>query len=179
MKSQFICPQCRNSFESENGRANRAKRDGLPLYCGRVCAGKSRQTLKLSAEEQKSAKAEYDRQYREKNIELIKVKKAKHYQATRDPEKERIARKANMHKHVEYCRQPEYKAKKAEYDKRKRFEEYGEFAEVAMLLEELEKEISSRATRYEIYVANGRYTRSAIQRRREIWQNKQNLALQN
>jgi len=100
--------------------------------------------------------------------EKIKKAKAENYQKNRDPEKERIKRKENMHRHVEYCRKPEYKAKKSDYDKKKRLDEYGYFSECKKLLMELEKEIRSRITRYEIYVANGRFTRSAIERRREL-----------
>jgi len=169
--TKIICCGCSEYFDCENGRMNRATKQGAKLFCNRKCAGKNRQ-VNIPVEQKKAAKKEYDKQYREKNLDLIKVKRANHYQETKDPEKERIKRKLNMHRHVEYCRSPEYKAKKAEYDKRKRFEEYGEFAEVAMLLQDVEKEISLRATRYEIYIANGRFTRSAIQRRREIHVNR-------
>ena len=81
-----------------------------------------------------------------------------------------------MPAHVEYCRGPEYRAKKSEYDRQYRAEEYGEFAETYLLLLEVEKEIRSRATHYERRVANGYYTRSAQARRRAIWQaNRKNL----
>jgi hypothetical protein len=164
------CPQCQCEFFPETSRLNRAAKIGAPLYCGKECAGLARRTEKPSEAERKAAKATYDRERRERLVERIKEEKAAYYQRTRDPEKERVKRAANMHKHVEYCRSPEYKIKKAAYDRRKRFEAFGPFAEAAMLLEDLEREISSRATRYEIYIANGRFTRSAQQRWRELWQ---------
>lgn len=37
------------------------------------------------------------------------------------------------------------------------------------LLLDLEREIRSRATKYERYVARGYFTRSAQERRRELW----------
>lgn len=118
----------------------------------------------------KEEKAAYDREYREKNRDLLKAKKAAYYQRTRDPEKERIIRKANMARHVAYCRTDEYRAKKKAYDSERRFKAYGPFEEVARLLDAVEKEINSQASRYEIYKAKGYFTRSAIKRRRELWQ---------
>jgi hypothetical protein len=132
--------------------------------------------LDLTDAERKEKKRLYDLEYRAKNLAAIKAKKAAAYALNPNREKEREYRKKNMNKHVEYCRSPEYKAYKAEYDRKKRFEEYGPFAEAAMVLESLEKEISTQASRYEIYIANGRFTRSAQRRRRELWLlKKQNL----
>jgi hypothetical protein len=167
------CPECKQYFEPTQSRINRAAKIGAPLYCSRACAGNARRDKTPPTEaERKAAKAAYDREYRNRDPEARKAKKKDYYQRTRDPQKERIKRAENMHKHIAYCRMPEYKAKKAEYDRRKRFERYGDFAEVAMLLEDVEREIRSRATAYEIRIANGYYTRSAQQRRRELCQQK-------
>ena len=75
--------------------------------------------------------------------------------------------------HVEYCRQPAYKARKHEYDKARYESEFGNYVEALRLLQELEQEIRSQASAYEIRVANGYYTRNAQKRRRELWQLKQ------
>ena len=123
-----------------------------------------------SSIEGKAAKAAYDKEYRNKNRALIKAKKADYYQKTRDPEKERIVRKKNMARHIAYCRTDEYRAKKKAYDADRRFKAYGKFEEAARLLANLENEINSQATRYDIYKAKGYFTRSAIHRRRELWQ---------
>lgn len=171
-KISFICHYCGNESSKESGAYNRAIREGKNLYCNKECSGFGRRSNKTK-EQKVLEKAAYDKEFRTKNKELIKVKKAAEYQRNRNPEKERIKRKENMHKHVEYCRKPEYKQKKSEYDKRKRLEEYGYFSECKALLMELEKEIRSRATRYEIYKFNGRLTRSATERRRLLCQNNQ------
>lgn len=124
--------------------------------------------MDISIEERKARKAAYDKEYRLRNLEKRKKQKAEYYQRTRNPEKERIKRKAKMHKHIEYCRQPEYREKKRQYDKMRKFKGYGIFTEAAMLLEELEKEIRKQASAYEVRKMNGYYTRSAIQRRRAL-----------
>jgi hypothetical protein len=165
------CAHCGKPVQQRAEAIRRALREGKPLYCDRACAGLARRRkVPITPEEAKAAKAEYDRQRRERLAAEIKAYKAEHHKRTYDPVKAAEVRKARMPQHVEYCRRPEYKVKKAEYDKRKRFEAYGPFADAAMLLDQIEQEISTRATRYEIYIANGRFTRSAQQRRRELWQ---------
>ncbi len=150
---------------------NRANAIGANLYCNKACAGLARRRkVQLTDAERKEAKRLYDIQYRADNLAEIKARKAAEFQRSYDPAKAAVKRKANMARHVAYCQRPEYKAWKSEYDRRKRFEVFGQFAEAAMILEDLEREISSRASRYEIYIANGRFTRSAQQRRRELWQ---------
>lgn len=166
-----ICPQCSAEFDRPTGEVNRAKSKGAPLYCGRACAGLARRNKNPpTPEERKAAKAEYDKLYREKNRESRRVKKAEYFKRTYDPAKAAIARKANMPKHVEYCRRPEYRAKKAEYDGKRNEMEYGDYAEVWRLLQDLEAEIRSRASSYEVRVQQGYYTRNAQKRRRELWQ---------
>lgn len=152
------CPQCRSVFVANSSRTNRAARDGAPLYCGRACAGLARRNPPMSDEQRRAEKAAYDREYRARN-----------------PEKERAYRQANMARHVEYCRRPEYRAKKHEYDAKRNEAEYGEWAEAWRLLQDLEQEIRSQATAYERRVANGYYTRNAQKRRRELWQQRKTL----
>lgn len=168
------CPQCKGEFFANAGRVNRAVKLLAPLYCGKECAAASRR-LGRSEAEKKALKAEYDREYRKRDPEALKAYKALYYQETRDPEKERAIRKAKMAQHVEYCRRPEYKAWKHEYDIQRASEEYGEWAETWRLLLDLEKEIRSQATAYERRVANGYYTRNAQKRRRELWQLRKSL----
>lgn len=156
------------------GRVNRAAKLLAPLYCGKDCASAARR-IERTPEEKKALKAEYDREYRKRDPEALKAYKALYYQETRDPERERAIRKAKMPKHVEYCRRPEYKAWKHEYDIQKAAEEFGEFGEAWRLLLDLEKEIRSQATAYERRVANGYYTRNAQKRRRELWQLRKHL----
>lgn len=165
-----VCPQCGDRFAVETGRANRADKIGAPLYCGKVCAGLARRGPPKSVEQKKAEKAAYDREYRQRDPEGMRIYKALYYRETCDREKERAVRQARMPQHVAYCRRPEYRAKKHEYDAKRNASEYGEYAETWRLLLDLEKEIRSQASAYERRVANGYYTRNAQKRRRELWQ---------
>lgn len=164
----ILCSHCGAGFSCSTRYINRAAKSGAPLFCSKACFGLSRRVTPKDTEQAKAEKAAYDIAYRARNVEKRKAEKAAYYQRTKDPEKERAIRQANMPRHVEYCRQPEYKAKKHEYDIKKACAEFGEFAETWRLLLELEKEIRSQASAYERRVANGYYTRNAQKRRREL-----------
>lgn len=124
---------------------------------------------RVSTTYKKRRKSDYDARRRiEKGAEL-RAQKRDYYQRTRNPEKERERRQAGMARHVEYCRRPEYKAAKADYDSARRAQEYGPYADAYLLLLDLEREIRSRATSYERRKARGYYTRDAQQRRRQLW----------
>ena len=170
MSIQRFCPQCNAAFTAKTGKANRADNIGAPLYCGRACAGFARRGPPKTVEQKKAENAAYDRGYRQRDPEAMKVYKALYYQEFRDREKDRAARQARMPQHVDYCRRPEYRAKKHEYDIARASAEYADFSEAWRLLLDLEKEIRSQATAYERRVANGYYTRNAQKRRRELWQ---------
>ena len=118
----------------------------------------------------KEKKAAYDREYRAKNAERIKASKRAYFKATYDPMAACKKRAERRECHAEYCRQPEYVAKKREWDRQYRAREYGKFADAYLLLLDLEKEIRERATSYERRIAKGYYTRDAVRRRREACQ---------
>lgn len=163
------CAQCQAVFAAEVGRIHRAERSGAPLYCSRACAGLARRLANPPTDAaRRAAKAEYDRKYRERNAESRKQYRAEYFQRTYDPAAAAIVRKARMPKHVEYCRRPEYRSWKQEYDRTRKDAEYGDLGEAFRLLQELEKEIRSQASAYERRVANGYYTRNAQKRRREL-----------
>lgn len=148
------------------GRVVRAYEGNAPLYCNMTCTGLARRTV-ITKAKKVANKRLYDMEYRVKNRERLKLEKAAHYKATADREKEREYRKKNMRRHVEYCRQPVYKAKKAKYDKKHRYEKlYGKFAEAAAVLHQLEVEIRQRVDKYEIYSLNGTLNKK-LKRRRE------------
>lgn len=135
-----ICDHCKKEFQA---KSNRAK------YCGKPCSYLGHRKNK-STEQMKKEKAEYDRQYRLKNKEMLKKKKAEWFQRTYDPEKARIERKKNIQRHVEYCRQPKYRAKKKLYDqKRLATKNYGEFWEASITLVALQKQCRSKISAYE------------------------------
>ena len=169
---EMTCPQCRSIFTAKTARVNRAAKTGAPLYCGRVCAGLARRLKNPPTDEQRrAAKAAYDAERRNgpKRAEIL-AKKMKHYYANHERFKAEHAvyRAAHMQRHVEYCRQPEYRSKKSEYDRRRRAEiQFGDFSEAALLLADIEHEIAERATKYEIYLINGTLNK-AQQRRRAL-----------
>ena len=164
----FTCAHCGKCSDKPSGEVNRANRQGRNLYCGRACAGIARRSA-LTVAEKKVRKAEYDRDYRARDPEGRKAAKHEWFKRTYDPDKERVKRKQNMHRHVEYCRRPEYKAQKSFYDQEKRADEYGDFKEVWRLLLAVEKELRAQASGYERRKQRGYYTRSAQLRRRALW----------
>jgi hypothetical protein len=89
----------------------------------------------------KKAKADYDREYRKRNREKLKIEKALWFQRTYDPAKAAVERKKRMPSHIEYCRQPKYVAWKKKYDLAWYASKFGPFAEAWLLLRELKAEI--------------------------------------
>lgn len=159
----LICPQCKCEFETRKAYYDKAVNIGAPKYCGRVCAGLGRRSGK-SEEQKKKEKAEYDKKYREIDKDIKKQKKANYFQRTYDPAKAAIERKKRMPKHIEYCRQPEYKKKKKEYDEKHRAKQnYGEFWESAIILKHLENIVDSRLAKNENNLIN------KSQKRKRLW----------
>jgi hypothetical protein len=158
------CAHCGRAAEKSSGEVNRARKVGLRLYCGRRCSGLGRRKhIPKSALVYR--KKLYDQEYRAKNLETIKAKKRDYNARTYDPEKARIERKAKMPRHIEYCRRPEYKRWKSEYDRKRRDAAFGPFAEAARLCIDLNREIKGRMTTHEIKWQN-RTTNKAQFRRR-------------
>ena len=163
---QLICAHCHKPIFHSLGHVNRARKEGRRLFCGRACFGMDRRINKPKAQKV-AEKRLYDMEYRRKNRRALKAKKAAYFEATYDPAKAAIERKANMARHVEYCRRPEYKAWKSEYDRAHRAKrDFGPFWEAAMVLHQIEEEVTSRMTKYEIYSANGTLNK-ALRRRRD------------
>ena len=120
-----------------------------------------------SIEDFKIRKAEYDRQYREKNKERRAIQKAEYHKKTYDPIKQREYNQKRMPLHIEYCRRPEYRAKKVDYDRvnrAKRF--YGEFYECAIIVEQINNKLIQMADKAELRTVQGTNTKS-IKRKRQ------------
>ncbi len=148
------------------GEVNRALKRGLPLYCDRTCAGLARRKNKTK-EQRVAEKREYDKEYRRENKAMLKEKKAAYFQRTYDPMEAAVERKKNMARHVAYCQRPEYKAWKQDYDRKFRAKQgYGEFWESYLLLHDVEREVYSRMSWYEIHLENGQLNKRN-QRRKE------------
>lgn len=173
---EFICASCGKFGEKDASAVNRATSIGAKLFCNRVCFGLSRRrSPDVTTDQLKAAKREYDAKRRAEKGEELLEKRRDYYHSNRQAILASMAvyRKKHMARHVEYCRQPTYKAKKQDYDKKRNEMEYGEFAETWRLLQQVEAEIRSQASAYEVRVQQGYYTRNAQKRRRELWQQKQ------
>ena len=174
---RYACANCRALCARSASSVNRAHREGRKLYCGHDCASAGRRSTHLiPVAIRKRAKRLYDREYRSKHAARIKAAKAAHYQATRDPEKERQHRRERMSYHVEYCRRyysdPVRKAAKVAYDEERRALEqmHGDpaWAECLRLYWSLRREILARSpNRYERAKARGFVFNKSKQRRRD------------
>ncbi len=164
-KREIECPACGQRSLRTVSDINRAAKDGLRIFCNRECAGVGRRVESPVSPRNpnwKAMKKEYDKKYRQQNIEKLKREKKEYYARTgplrRD--KEREARKKRMPMHVEYCRRPEYRIKKKDYDLDRRAKAFGEFSESYKILLEIQKEVLSRVTRAEIGQQNGTINKS-------------------
>ena len=141
--------------EKSVGAVNRAVKCDAILYCDWVCSGLARQMHK-PMDQQVAEKCLYDMEYRRKNREILKVKKRAYFEKVYDPVKAAEERRLKMPSHVEYCRQPEYKARKRENDKVYRAkQETEEYWESYLLTMEIQREVFSRMSWYEIHLENG------------------------
>lgn len=150
MKVITTCAHCAAEFQIERGALNRANRRGAKVYCNRTCSGLGRRDKRTDAEK-KQAKAEYDRKYRDRNREMLRRKKAEYFQRTYDPEAAAIERKERSKYHAEYCRRPEYRAWKKQYDRQYRAKKfYGEFWESFLLSLDIREHCLSAMSDHEI-----------------------------
>ena len=158
------CAHCSSPVKQKPGAINRAQRCGLPIYCDRICSGLGRRKHK-SLVDRKAEKCIYDAQYRAAHLEEITAKKAWRHKSTYDPVAAAVVRKRRMPLHIEYCRQPQYRAYKKGYDSNRRAAEYGPYAEAFQILLAIESEVKSRASNYEINLTNETLNKSLKRKR--------------
>lgn len=164
---ELRCFHCGALLHKTSGEINRAAKIDAKLFCNRVCFGLNRRLKNPPpVAEKKQAKRLYDMKRRELYAEKIKEEKRAYFKAHYDPDKAREQRKLKMPQHVEYCRRPEYKKWKSEYDKKHLAKKkFGEFDEAYLLLKEIDKEIAERMSKYEIYLINGTLNKALMRRR--------------
>ncbi len=161
----YNCPVCNAITTKPSNEYNRALRKGYVMTCGKLCGGKRRR-LDKTLEQKKLEKRNYDMEYRAGNRQMLREKKSRYFQKTYDPAKAAEKRKLTMPRHIEYCRNPKYKAYKQQYDAKYRAKtEYGEFWESSMLLINLDKEIESRMDWTEIRTLNNVLNKKQTRRR--------------
>ena len=163
----LACPVCQQPFyrRAAEVRYRLGKGKCRRVFCSRACSQESRKTDFRTPEQKKVDKATYDAQYASKNKDRIKARNAAYFKRTYDPAKASIERKAKMPRHVEYCRRPEYRAYKRIYDARRRSSAYGEFSEVYTTLMDLNKAITCRSKKKEIYETNNTLNKSQRRKR--------------
>lgn len=166
MLVEITCHYCGKTAKKPAYAVNRASRINANVYCDKACASIGRRKNKTMVQK-KTEKRIYDKAYRQKNKELLAQKKANYHKRTYNPVAAAIHRKKNMQRHVLYCRRPEYRKKKAEYDRPYRARKiYGEFWESFCLIEDIRREVSSRMTDIEVRKVNGKLN-AKQQRRRQ------------
>ncbi len=158
------CAYCRRFSTKEAGAVNRASKIGAPIFCDRRCAGLARRKHKTKAQ-RVDEKRLYDAEYCKRNPTMLKAKKAAYFRRTYDPVKAAKERKKRMPRHVAYCRRPEYKRWKSAYDLRYRARQFGEFAEVYLLLGDVTREVNSRISDYDTRDLNDTINKSQRRRR--------------
>lgn len=163
----IVCNHCGKNVDKRQCDIDRAKKINAPLYCNKECAGLARRIV-ITIEQFKANKREYDKIYRLKNHERRKVEKAEYHKANYDPVRQREYNQKRMPLHVEYCRQPKYRAKKVDYDREYRAAKlYGEFAECAILVEKINKMLVQKADKAELRTIQG--TNNKSKRRKKQW----------
>lgn len=162
---KYRCAHCGKTNDKAAGHINRARAAGLNLYCNRRCSGLGRRTGKTDAQKREEKRL-YDIVYQAENREKRCAQKREYHKRTYDPVKAAAYRKTRMPYHVEYCRRPEYRAKKKNYDRKHRAAEYGDFAEAFLLTQDLNREIKERTSRHEVKYQNGA-TNKAQRRKRQ------------
>jgi hypothetical protein len=163
---KIICPYCNKESEVRTGCVNRAKKLRVPIYCGRVCSGLARR-VNRTTEECKKIKADYDKARLNGPLRDKILEEKRQYAKT---EAGRASQKRNRTKrmplHVEYCRQPQYKEYKKQYDKtRVAKQNYGEFWEASIVCNQLEEIILPE--KHEAKIQKGTYNKS--QKRKRLW----------
>jgi hypothetical protein len=163
------CDYCGKELHKQPSALNRAAAIGAKLYCDRKCAGLARRREK-TPEQKKAEKAAYDAKRRAELADQIKAQKAEIYRRNREhylrQHTEYRNRPENVARHNAYCRRPEYVAIKGEYDRKRRaVKQFGEFGEAFLILQDVEREVLARASRYEIGLANGTINKAQTRKR--------------
>jgi hypothetical protein len=161
------CAHCGATLVKSASAINRAQKAGARLFCGHACVGAAK---RLAPEVKKAMKAEYDRQRRAALGEKLKAQKRAAYYANhaanlaKATEWRRTPQRREYHN--AYCRRPAYAAVKSQYDRQRRARlQFDEFADSFLLLQDLEREIDTRANRYEVYMQNGTINKAQTRKR--------------
>lgn len=108
----IIYPICSKEVSKRNADIVRANKEGLKLFCGKVCFGISRRRKEIKTPEQlKAEKAEYDRRRREEKREELKIKNKLYNESPAGRATQKRARQKRKQYHNEYCRRSDQREK--------------------------------------------------------------------
>lgn len=162
----IICPYCKKEADIPKAYVLKARSVGAPKYCSKLCSGLARKIWRTDAEK-KAIKKLYDEQYRTREYVKLQKNFAFHLDYRANPEKYRKERQRKMKAHIEYCRKPEYKKWKKQYDHKFRLKKkYGEYWECASIMVSLDKTLNTK----EIKINQGLINKS--QKRKRKWLSK-------
>lgn len=160
-----ICDYCGESSGKEKGAVNRAIKEDKNIYCNRKCSGLGRRKNK-TADQKVSEKCEYDKQYREKNKESLKNKKAAYGKSQAGKATQKRARIKGKAYHAKYIQSERYVEWKKEYDRIYRAKkDYGEFWECQILRLEIDGEVEKTQSNYEVRLENQTLNKSQKRKR--------------
>jgi len=151
-----ICGYCGKEFEMLTGAYNRAMKNGMRVFCSRKHSGLARR-VKRSKKEKKELKRIYDSQYRVVNADKLRNKKQEYFKKdySAHPRKYRNWRKRKQKWQNEYCRQPEYRKWKKEYDRSYRAKKYyGPMADAFLAWLDLKNFIDNRFAKQQNELTN-------------------------
>lgn len=165
------CEHCGKPLEKSTGHVNRARKVGMKLFCNRICFGLNRR-VQRTTEQKKEIKRLYDIEYRKKNHDYVEARRKAYEKSPAGRAMQKRNREKFKQHHLEYCRTPEYKAWKKNYDKVNHAKyNYGEFWEANLILNEIETVIEPE--RKETKVQKGTYNKS--QKRKRTWNSQQRI----
>lgn len=150
------CQHCGKKFEIMTGHYNRAMSLGYGVYCSRKHSELAKR-VNRSKKESKELKRSYDLEYRQKMADKIKKAKAEYFKKdyAANPKKYKKWRKERQEEHNEYCRHPEYRKWKKEYDRTYRAKKhYGPMADIFLVWLDLRNEIDNRFAKKQNNIQN-------------------------
>ncbi len=169
MSVKLICDQCGKEFCRRAGDYNRAKKRTSHIFCSQACFGLSRRKA-VKVNDIPGHKAAYDKARRERLGESLRQKKREYYNRVKTENPELVKkwlnaphRKAYM---AEYIKSDAYRKWKAGYDQKYLAKkQYGEFAEAALALRQIEDEVAIRIDNVEIATQNHTLNKSQQRKR--------------
>lgn len=160
--TEIICDGCGKKAHKRTGAVNRSRREGRPVFCTRQCFVDTRKTTKADKIEVKRI---YDLRYSKENAQRIKERNQIYNETPAGRAMQKRNRDKFTQRHLEYCRTPEYRKWKKEYDiKHRAKKNYGEFWESFILLQDIESHID----KYEVSILNNNYNKSQKRKRNEV-----------